>query len=56
MEGQEGLLASVGGCSLFTTWDVGALRFTPGDLSSSVRGTLAELMDYLLNDYLAANP
>ena len=45
-----------GGCSGFTTWDVGVLSITPDNLADSVRGNLAELMDQLVNDYLAVNP
>ncbi len=45
-----------GGCSGFTTWDVGVLSITPDNLADSVRGNLAELMDQLVNDYLAMNP
>ncbi len=45
-----------GGCSAFTTWDVDNLYTTGKNLSDSVRGSLAKLMDQLVNDYLTVNP
>ncbi len=56
LEGQKGLLASAGGCSLLMTWDRGGLFTARGSLPDSVRENLAELMDELVNDYLAVNP
>ncbi len=55
-EGQEGLLALQGGCSLFTTWDQSGIYTTGSPLPDSVRGNLADLMDQLVNDYLTVNP
>ena len=46
----------VGTCLVRQTWDVGGLYLTGKDLSDSVRGNVAELMDQLVNDYLAVNP
>ncbi len=56
LEGQTGLLSSAGGCTQFRTWGVVFLAITPGSLPDQVRGSLAELMDMLVNDYLAVNP
>ncbi len=56
LEGQEGLLLPPRGCSRFMTWDVSVLSPTTEGLADSVRGLLAQLMDQLVNDYLAMNP
>ncbi len=55
-EGRGGVLMFPGGCSLFTTWETTGQSVTPDNLADSVRGYLAELMDELVNDYLAVNP
>jgi hypothetical protein len=55
VEGQ-GLLALARGCFLFTTLHRGALYSTGQPLPDAVRGRLAQLMDELVNDYLAVNP
>ena len=56
LEGQTGLLSRNGGCSPFRTWGVVLLAITSESLPDQVRGTLAGLMDELVNDYLAMNP
>ena len=43
-------------CHLLATWRETGLYTDAGSLSDSVHGNLAQLMDQLVNDYLAANP
>ena len=53
---RQGFCRVRGGCTQFRTWGVVFLAITPGSLPDQVRGSLAKLMDQLVNDYLAVNP